>query len=233
MQDSHPTAFASRSLSSAEVKYAQIEKEMLAIVFALTRFDEFIYGTHVEIQSDHKPLISIVQKDINKVSARLQRMLLKILKYDFNLVYVPGKQLVAADALSRAFIIENADVIITNEIPYHIHELNNIENCEKNLTNYIPIPKEAVQDIIDHTKADPNLSNVKQYLRDGWPCKTKMNDAIKSFYKVRSDLQIEGELLFLNNKLIVPETLREKYLKLLHISHQGMEKTKLRARQLP
>ena len=59
MQQGKPIAYASRSLSSSEVNYAQIEKELLAIVFACSKFHYYIYGFHTKIQSDHKPLEAI------------------------------------------------------------------------------------------------------------------------------------------------------------------------------
>ena len=60
LQDDLPVAYASRSLTPAEINYAQIEKELLASVFACTKFHDFIYGRPAIIETDHKPLISIV-----------------------------------------------------------------------------------------------------------------------------------------------------------------------------
>ena len=63
MQNGEPVAYASRALSSAETRYAQIEKELLAIVFACERFETYIYGRDVvHVVSDHKPLETIVLK---------------------------------------------------------------------------------------------------------------------------------------------------------------------------
>jgi hypothetical protein len=56
MQDGHPITYASRSLTQTECSYAQIEKELLAIVFAMERFENYIYSRHVTVESDHKPL---------------------------------------------------------------------------------------------------------------------------------------------------------------------------------
>ena len=76
MQQSKPIAYASRSLSSSEVNNAQIEKELLAIVFACSKFHYYIYGFHTKIQSDHKPLEEIFKKPLHQASLRLQRILL-------------------------------------------------------------------------------------------------------------------------------------------------------------
>lgn len=78
LQRGKPVAYASRSLLAAECNYAQIEKELLAIVFACQKFHQYIYGVLTKVQTDHKPLESIVKKSLHKVSPRLQRMLLKL-----------------------------------------------------------------------------------------------------------------------------------------------------------
>ena len=78
LQRGKPVAYASRSLSPAECNYAQIEKELLAIVFACQKFHSYIYGFLTKVQTDHKPLESIVKRPLHKVSPRLQRMLLKL-----------------------------------------------------------------------------------------------------------------------------------------------------------
>ena len=88
LQKGKPIANASRSLLPAECNYAQIEKELLAIVFATQKFHQYIYGFQTNVQTDHKPLESIVQKSLHKVPPRLQQMLLKLQKYDLLVKYV-------------------------------------------------------------------------------------------------------------------------------------------------
>ena len=64
MQKGQPVAYASLSMTATEVNYAQIEKEMLAILFAVERFEQCLYGRPVKIQTDHKPLESIFRKSL-------------------------------------------------------------------------------------------------------------------------------------------------------------------------
>ena len=64
MQAGEPVAFASRALSKTEQNYCQLEKELLAIVFATHHFDQYNYGRHVWIQSDHKPLEILLKKPL-------------------------------------------------------------------------------------------------------------------------------------------------------------------------
>lgn len=110
LQCNKPICFASRSLTETEQHYAQIEKEFLAVIFACQKFHHFIYGRHVTIHTDHKPLVSIMKKDITKVgSVRLQRLKIKLLKYNITLEYVPVKFMYVADALARAYLNDSVD----------------------------------------------------------------------------------------------------------------------------
>jgi len=104
LQDGQPVEYASRSLTRVERdSFAQIEREMAAILFAVTRFHTYIYGKRdVTVATAHRPLVSIYKKSLTSAPRRLQRMLLQLQKYNFQLVYIPGTQLVIADTLSRA-----------------------------------------------------------------------------------------------------------------------------------
>ena len=103
MQEGRPIAYASRSLTPTEQRWFQIEKELLAIVFAAERFNQYIYGKEIEVESDHKPLETILRKPIQNASPRIQLMLLRLLRYNLCVTYVPGSKLFIADALSRAY----------------------------------------------------------------------------------------------------------------------------------
>ena len=97
IQDERPIAFASRALTATETWYAQIEKELLAVVFGLERFNVYTFGRPVAVQSDHKPLEMIVCKPLYKALKRLQSMLLRMQKYEVCLKYRPGKNMEIAD----------------------------------------------------------------------------------------------------------------------------------------
>ena len=86
MQNGRPIAFASKSLSDWERRYANIEREMLAVVFGYARFHTYVYGKHFTIGSDHKPL---------------EMILLRIQPYDIVIKYKLGKGVTLADSISR------------------------------------------------------------------------------------------------------------------------------------
>ena len=101
LQDGHPVVYASRSLTPAEKQYSNIERELLAVVFAMERLHHYVYGYTVTVETDHKPLVSILHKTIATASPRLQHLLLRLAQYDLDIVYPKGKKNVIADALSR------------------------------------------------------------------------------------------------------------------------------------
>ena len=77
-------------------RYAQIEKEMLAIVFGVERFEQYVYGRPVHVETDHKPLESIFKKSLISAPKRLQRMLLRLQKFDLFVSYKKGSEMVLA-----------------------------------------------------------------------------------------------------------------------------------------
>ena len=99
-----PIVFVSRTLSPAEKKYAQIEKEGLAIIFGVKRFHQFLYGRRFHIHSDHRPLEHLFS-DLRPVpalaSARIQRWVQLLGAYDYTISYKAGEQHANADSLSR------------------------------------------------------------------------------------------------------------------------------------
>ena len=105
MQHGQPVAYTSRVLTNAETRYAQIEKELLAIVFACEHFEYYIYGREtVNIETDHEPLVSVVLKPLHKAPSRLQRMLLRLQWFNLKMGYKKGLNMFLADTLSRAHL---------------------------------------------------------------------------------------------------------------------------------
>ena len=93
--------FTSKALTDTQSRYFNIEREMLAVVFGCERFQHLLYGNNFYIVTDLKPLITICKKAIHSAPARLQRMLLRIQGYDFQISYRLGSQMNLADVLPR------------------------------------------------------------------------------------------------------------------------------------
>ena len=135
LQEKCPVAYASRTLTEAESRYAQIERELLAVQFSLERFNQCIYGKKVTIESNHKPLEANVNKPLAAAAPpRLQRILLRMQKYDYTLGYKSRKQLVLPDMLSRAPLSKPSEDNIEDEIALHIHFISsNLPFSKSNL----------------------------------------------------------------------------------------------------
>ena len=102
LQDEYPIVYASRFLTPAEENYSQIKKELIIVVFGCERFNHYVYGRPVELDSDHETLAPITKKPLVNSPAMLQRLRLRLQKYDISITYVAGKYMHVADTLFRA-----------------------------------------------------------------------------------------------------------------------------------
>ena len=91
-------------MTPTEQRYAQIEKEALAITWACDRFADYLMiGLQFHVETDHKPLVPLLSvKRLDELPLRVQRFRMWMLRYHFTISHVPGKNLIMADTLSRA-----------------------------------------------------------------------------------------------------------------------------------
>ena len=169
LHEGHLVAYASRALTAAEKNYPQIEKELLSIVFGMEKFETYVYGRNVKVETDHKPLEIICQKSLATASKRLQRMLLALQKYDFDFVYIPGKQMHMADALSRSYLPYkqamkgNKNMVFTIDVRSPAEK----ETEEINALRTVNVSSRSIKEIEKETQKDLVLSQVKTLIREG------------------------------------------------------------------
>ena len=98
-----PVAFALRAMTPTEQRYSQIE-ETLATTWSLERFQDYVYGMRFLVETDHKPIVSLLssKKSLDELSPRMQHFRMRLMRYTHSITHVPGKDLITADALSRA-----------------------------------------------------------------------------------------------------------------------------------
>lgn len=94
-----PIQYFSRTLSETQTRYSTIEKELLAIVWAIENFRHYLYGQHFLVVTDHRPLTFLLSS--KNVNNRLHRWKLILMEYNFEIIHKDGAQNVVADALSR------------------------------------------------------------------------------------------------------------------------------------
>ena len=108
----NPIAFASKSLTSADHRYINIEREALGILHGLEKFHHYCFAREVSIITDHKPPVAISKKDIATLSQWIQCILLRIHQYRIRILYKPGPEIFIADWLSWGNHKENKDEVI-------------------------------------------------------------------------------------------------------------------------
>ena len=154
MQTEQPVCYASKSLTDTESQYSNIEREMLGVVLALTRFHLYTYGSAVTFVTDHKPLESLNKRNINVCPASLQRMLFRIQCYIYTIVYSPWSKIPVPDCLSRLF---------HNRQDPEIHGMH-IQ------VNDVTLTHPSKLDIIRfHMKKDGDLLLLHDMVLRGWP----------------------------------------------------------------
>ena len=157
VQESKVIAFASRALTDTEEGYANVEREMLAVVVACEKFHSYIFGKKFTAESDHKPVEMIHLKNLTAAPPRLQRMLLRIQRYDTTIKYIPGTEMLLADPMS-----------VLNPLPRE-ESLNPQDVCLVQFSS-----DTFKQDI----SSDPKLSALRVTIYFGWLEKQKQVPAL-------------------------------------------------------
>ncbi len=221
-----PIEFASRYLSDAEKNYHNIEIEMLAVTWGCEKMSKYLHGLHnFVVQTDHKPLIPILNyKPLAEMTPRIQRMRMRLLKFNLAAEYVKGKNLADADALSRAPWSEatKEDEIVEQEIAAHVDTV--IGN--------MPATEPRIEEIRNETRADSTLQKLINVLHKGWPSTIReCPETIRQFWHCRQDITETKGLILKGSQIIIPASMRRDMLDRIHEGHLGMEKCKRRARQ--
>lgn len=234
IQEGHPIVYASRALTSSEKNYAQIEKELLSVVYGVEKFTEYLYGRHFVVESDHKPLESIVKKSLLSAPKRLQRLLLRLQRYDVEVVYKRGTEMYMADTLSHAYLENNEKT--------QKHDTQEVMNIDRSKTeqdaeyidmlSYLPLRNTTIQEIQKFTETDPDLQSLATIIKDGWPTsKDGIKPELQCYYTFREELTVQNGVIFKGERLVIPAALRTTMINKLHSSHLGIQGSLRRARE--
>ena len=141
-----PVPFASRSLSNAETRYSQTEREALAVVFSCEKCKNYEYGLRFTIVTNHKPLLKLYSPSCSEPPTRIHRWSLRLQEFDFKLEYEPGLNNIA-DILSRKPFFDTPKV---NEAEHFVNYV---------FSNSIPETL-TFHEIREATKSDQILAKV-------------------------------------------------------------------------
>lgn len=208
-----PIAFASRSLTTAEQNYSQLDREALAIVFSVNHFFTYLFGRHFKLVTDNRPLTRIFHSHAKlppMTSARLLRYATFLSAFDYEVVFKQGAENVDADCISRAPITQkelSCDMAINSEI-------NQVCMISVNEISTELLNADAIRTATD---SDEHLSRIKQEIQD---------DPERSY-----EYTLEDGILFKGQRVIIPGILQKSVLEELHRTHIGITKMKQLARR--
>ena len=169
---------------------------------------------------------SIMLKPLHQVSLRMQMMLLKLLKYNLTVKYIPGSRLYIADTLSRAYTRDTSEEALQSQLQegeYPIHTV----------TQHLPATPERVSELHEATADDPILQRLRPLVSNEWPVhRSSLAPELSTYWPLRGEIHEEDGILFAGEKLLVPVSMRSDLLMRLHEGHAGAEKFRARAAEI-
>lgn len=212
--DKRVIAFASRSLSKLERKYSQVEREALALIFAVERFHQYVYGKRFKLYSDAKAIVFIYGGNSTKSPARIERWGLRLLPYDFELIHTPGDGN-PADYLSRHPVDDaptdgdDADLYVNFIIDYSIPRAI------------------SRQQIALATKTDKDLQTLIHAVKTSNRKLISKSDKLATYNRIFDKLAVSTDGIVLRgHQIVIPSTLRHKMVEIAHEGHLKIVKTR-------
>ena len=208
VQDNKAICYSSRALTDVEKRYSQTDREMLAAVYGIEHFHLYVQGAPFKLITDHKPLLGMV-KSRNPTTARIERWRLRLMPYEVEFVYRPGRnEHNPADYISR-----------------HPQTTPARENAGEEYIAFLAkfaVPKAMTQDEVRaETQKDPQLQTVMQAVQTG-----QWRGDISDFARFKDELSVHDGLVLRGHRLILPQSLQKRAIDIAHQSHQGIVKTK-------
>jgi transposase InsO family protein len=224
LQGNRPVAYASKAMTSTEYAYAQIEKELLAIVFSFKKFHTYLYGRNdITVETDHLPLLRILEKPLHQVPLRLQKMRLSLQHYTFKIVGKSGKDIPVADALSRAYLPDTYQSML--------NERNELQICLAEATTLFAFSEKRLKQLVEETRKDivlQKLSRIQKWPQNRW----QVDPDLKPYFDFRDEITIIDGIVFKNERVVIPKGMQKEMLQIIHESHLGMVRCKQLARDI-
>lgn len=203
-------AYGNRTLTDCERRYSQTEKEALALVWSVEHFNIFVYGKEFDLITDHKPL-EILFGPRSKPCARIERWVLRLQSYKYNVIYKPGKTNIA-DPLSR--LCTHTELPPTGE-DAHVHQI--VEQSRPQAV--------TMTDIKEVSGTDQEIKDVKKGLYEH-----EWTELAKGYKVFENEFCFYGNILLRGNRIVIPNKLRKAVLDAAHEGHPGIVAMKGRLR---
>ncbi|XP_065190896.1 uncharacterized protein K02A2.6-like [Sycon ciliatum] len=227
-QQWHLIQCGSRFLSDAETRYAVIELECLAVVWAVHKCRLYLSGAQFSLITDHRPLVPIINSyTLDQIeNSRLLRLIMKLRPYQVKASWRKGSEHVFADALSRHPV----------SIPTSDDELGEDPAlfCRSIRICLLQDGPQSLQfaKLRAAAASDPDYQMLLGYIQNGFPSAQKqLPEPLRAYWNVREHLSTDNGIVLKGLRIVVPASLRASTLIDLHAAHQGLTRTKRRARQ--
>ena len=243
-QDGWKLVYAgSRFTRNAEPDYAPTEGEALAVAWGLEHARMFVLGCDkLTISTDHKPLLGILKdRDLSSISnPRIFELKQRTLPYYFNIQYNPGKWHRAPDAFSRNPVSNAAVFMIyadSSQGPMLDEEKADLDKILQRIMPDICSLDDVTQlvsmkDVENAASKDDIYQILSKQISTGWPkARNDTDKRIHSFWSVRNRLSLIGNVVMMDNRIVIPASYQSKILKLLHLPHQGVSSMSRRCQQ--
>ncbi|XP_059091117.1 uncharacterized protein K02A2.6-like [Tigriopus californicus] len=206
------------------------ELELFAVVWAIRKCQLYLRGlANFLVEVDHKPLIPILNDYTmdNGSTPRIQLLLEKLASFSFTASWIPGKTNLIADALSRAPVSNRSTPDTLEEatrcsVTRQMRTLSNDERPQP--TDHDP----ALEFLNECATSDYEYNLLRQAITSNDPT----SQTALPFKSIFASLSVIDNLVLYGTRIVVPKKARHRMLTLLHIPHQGMDRSKQRARQI-
>ena len=224
------TLAGSRFLKSAESRYAPVEGEALAITYALKQTKFFTLGCdNLVIVTDHEPLTKVLgDRTLDEISnTRLLKLKQRTLPWRFIIRHLPGKSNHFANATSRSPVSNPEDDDV---------EFDDEEDIDSELASFyiseVASIRAVTWDIVKkETAVDAEMFTLLKAIESGFPTKmTDLESELQPYWNFRHNLWTLDGVIMMNNRVVVPQGLRQDILETLHAAHQGTTSMNERAK---
>ena len=208
-----------------------VELELLGVKWAMNKCRQYLLGLpHFTLVVDHQPLVSILDKQTLDCidNARLQRLKASLSPYNFTTVWKKGREHRIPDALSRSPVQDPTEEDVKEDEDIHGYICTAAVAIERHEDD---VDEETVK------QADPILEDLRKAGQQDEEYKALLEAILHDkkppalYTNIIDRLSTDKGLVLLDQRIVVPRNKRKEVLKKLHASHQGIEKTKRRARQ--